>query len=95
MMDSERWLRAWRGLALGFLREGYYSADAVLHWAKENGFSLWMVKQALEALAVEQFDHNGERYWRLSGKVVPILPREVREAAAYRQAGGAARNSSC
>ena len=40
MMDSEHWLKVWRGLAYGLLRDGYYSADAVLHWAKENGFPL-------------------------------------------------------
>ena len=89
-MDSLQWLKVWRGLAFGLLREGYYSADAVVRWAKGNDFPLWMVKQALEALAVEQFDHKGERYWRLSGKVIPILPHELRDAAAYRQAGSAA-----
>ena len=80
----------WRGLAFGLLRDGYYSADAIVRWAKENEFPLWVVKQAFEALAVELFDHNGERYCRLSGRVVPILPHQFRNAAVYRQCGSAA-----
>ena len=82
-MDSKHWLSVWRGLAFGLLRDGFHSADAVVRWARENGFPLWVVKRALEALAVEQFDHDGERYWRLSGKVVPILPHKLREAGIY------------
>jgi hypothetical protein len=77
-MDSEHWLKVWRSLAFGLLRDGYYSLDALVCWAKQNGFPLPLAKQALDALDVEPFEHNGERYWRLSGKVAPLVPREVR-----------------
>lgn len=42
------------------------------------------IKLDLPAL---EFENGGERYWRLSDKVVPILPRN---AVTYRQAGGSA-----
>jgi hypothetical protein len=89
MSDSEHWLGVWRGLSLGLLRDGYCSIDAVVEWAKQNKFPLYVVKAAFDALAVERFDHNGEQYCRLSGKVVPIMPRHVRNAVTYRQEGGA------
>jgi hypothetical protein len=90
MTDSEHWFGVWRGLALGLLRDGYCSTDAVVEWAKKNKFPLYVVKAAFDALAVETFDNDGQRYCRLSGKVVPLLPRDVPNAVTYRQAGGAA-----
>ena len=41
-------------------------------------------------MAVESFDYEGEVYFRLSGRVVPLLPRHVRDVSAYRSAGTAA-----
>ena len=80
----------WRGLALDLLREGYVSLKAVECWARQCKFPLPVIRAAADALAVEGFEHDGEHYWRLSGKVVPILPRDVRNAVTYRQAGGSA-----
>jgi len=77
-------------MALGLLREGYCSIKAVVKWAKENKYPLPIVSRAIDALAIERFEHHGEIYFRLSGQVVPILPRNVRDVRTYRQAGGAA-----
>jgi hypothetical protein len=88
MANSEHWLGVWRGLALGLLRDGYCSTDAVIEWARKNKFPLYVVKAAFDALAVERFHHNGEQYCRLSGKVVPILPRDVPNAVTYRRGRG-------
>jgi hypothetical protein len=88
MTDSEHWLPVWRGLALSLLRDGYCPTRAVEQWARENGVPLRVVSAAVSALAIECFEYAGETYWRLSGKVVPILPRDVRSAVTYRQAGG-------
>ena len=42
--------------------------------------------RAVKALAIESFEHDGELYMRLSGKVVPILPCEVLSVDTYRLA---------
>lgn len=93
--NEVNWAKAWRGLSIVLLREGYCSMKAVEKWAKENNFVLRMINDVIDALAVERFDHDGEIFFRLSGKVVPLLPRDVREVSTYRQAavaygGGAA-----
>jgi hypothetical protein len=90
MMNSEHWLPVWRGLVLCLLRDGYISTDALLDWAKKNKFPPKVIRAAAEAMACESFQYNGATYWRLSGKVVPILPRDVPYAVTYRQAGGSA-----
>ena len=87
---SEQWFPVWHGLALGLLREGYLATEVVLRWAKENKFPPLLVREVAAALAVECFEHDGQKYWRLSCKVVPILPRDVPDVVTYRQAGGAA-----
>ena len=89
-MTDNSWRVVWRELALALLRHGYCATEAVLQWAKENKFPPLLVRDVAAALAVETFDHAGQRYWRLSGKVVPILPRDVPYAVTYRQAGGSA-----
>jgi hypothetical protein len=89
-MNDSRWSVVWRELALALLRHGYCATEAVLQWAKENKFPPLLVRDVAAALAVETLDHAGQRYWRLSGKVVPILPRDVPYAVTYRQAGGSA-----
>ena len=89
-MTDSRWGVVWRELALALLRHGYCATEAILQWSKENKFPPLLVRDVATALAVETFEHSGEKYWRLSGKVVPLLPRDVPHAVTYRQAGGAA-----
>lgn len=90
MNVPEDWVPVWRGLAAAFLRDGYCSPRGIEQWAKENKFHLRLVREVLEAMHVEGFEHEGAIYLRLSGKVVPFLPREVRDVRTYRQAGSAA-----
>jgi hypothetical protein len=93
-MSSVNWIPIWRGLALDLLREGYCSRKAVETWARKNNWHLRTVTNVIEALAVEPFEHEGEVYFHLTGKVVPLLPRDVRDVSMYRNAaasvGGAA-----
>ena len=87
MTDApENWTPIWRGLAMCLLREGYCSMKSVECWAKENNWRLRTVSDVIEALAIESFDHDGETYFRFSGKVVPLLPRDVRNVSIYRGA---------
>jgi len=83
MTDSEL---AWHALALGLLRDGYLRVSTVERWAKERNISLQVMTSAVKALAIESFEHDGELYMRLSGKVVPILPCEVLSVDTYRLA---------
>jgi hypothetical protein len=84
---AENWTPIWRGLAMFLLREGYCSMKSVERWAKDNKFLLPVVRRVIDALAIESFDHEGEIYFRLSGRVVPLVPRDVRDVRAYRIAG--------
>ena len=43
-----------------------------------------MISDVIEALAVEGFDHDGKSYLRLSGGVIPRVPRDVRDVSIYR-----------
>ena len=89
MADSEYWHSVWTGLALSLL-QGCCSTSAIEKWAKANKYPLPVVARVARALAVEDFDHKGKVYWRLSGLVVPFIPRAVRDVRTYRQAGGSA-----
>ena len=86
-MSDENWLPIWRGLAVDLLQEGFCSRLSVEKWARKNNFHLRTVRQVIESLAVEAFDHDGEVYLRLSGKVIPFVPRDVRDVSMYRSAG--------
>jgi hypothetical protein len=91
MMEvPENWTPIWRGLAMCLLRDGYCSRKAVEKWAKDNNWLLRTVTQVIKALAIESFDYEGEVYFRLSGRVAPLLPRDVRDVSTYRTAGSAA-----
>ena len=83
------WILIWRALAVAFLRDGYCSLKGIERWAREHKRSLRIVGDVLDALLVESFEHDGEPYLQLSGKVVPLLPRDVRDVRTYRQAGSA------
>ena len=89
-MNDSRWGLVWRELALALLRHGYCATEAILQWSKENKFPPLPVRDVAAALAVETFEHSGEKYWRLSGKVVPLMPREAQSAEGHCHLGGAA-----
>ena len=78
----ENWTPIWRGFAICLLRDGYCSMKAVEKWAKDNKWLLRTVSDVIKALAIESFDYEGEVYFRLTGKVVPLLPRDVRHLSA-------------
>ena len=84
--NEVNWAKAWRGLAVTLLRVGYCSMKAVEKWAKDNKFPLRMISDVIQALAIESFDHDGEVYFRLSGGVIPLVPRDVRDVSTYRGA---------
>ena len=88
--NEVNWAKAWRGLSVTLLREGYCSMQDILRWAKDNKFPLRMINDVIDALALEGFDHNGSVYLRLSGGVIPLVPRDVRDVSTYRTAGTAA-----
>ena len=91
---AENWIPIWRGLAVTLLREGYCSMKAVEKWAKDNKWRLRTVSDVIQALAIESFDHEGEVYFRLTGKVVPLLPRDVRDVSTYRGAATSEGNAA-
>ena len=90
MNVPEDWVPVWRGLAAAFLRDGYCSPRGIEQWAKENKFHLRLVREVLEVCTLRASSMRVLIYLRLSGKVVPFLPREVRDVRTYRQAGNAA-----
>ena len=88
----DHWQTVWRGLALCLLREGYINVDSLCDWRKQSKLPMQTVFDVIAAMDLEKFYHDGKPYLRLGGKVVPILPREVRAVSTYRHlgAGGAA-----
>ena len=88
--NHDDWVTVWRGLAVTFLTDGHCALRSIERWAKENKFHLRLVREVLESMVVEGFDHEGATYLRLSGQVIPLVPRDVRDVRVYRQAGSAA-----
>ena len=72
--NEVNWAKAWRGLALTLLRDGYVEHEDLLPWAKQNKFPLRMVSDVIEAMWLEPFEYSGKQYLRLSGKVIPLVP---------------------
>jgi hypothetical protein len=68
------------------LREGYCSSHALIAWGKANKFPQRMVNDVVQAMELEGFDHDGKVYFRLSGRVVPLVPGDVRDVGVYRSA---------
>ena len=54
--------------------------------ARERNWRLRVVSDVALSLGIETVDIDGELYWRLSGKVIPLLPREAQNPLMY---GGA------
>jgi hypothetical protein len=80
MIDMEFKLQAWPVVVATLIDEGFIPNEAFVcyeqAWALETFES---IKRDLNLIA---FEHEGETYWRLSDKVVPILPNRHREAVA-------------
>jgi hypothetical protein len=71
-MTDANWIPIWRGLSVTLLREGFCSMKSVERWAKDNNWRLRSVSDVIKALAIESFEHEGDVYFRFSGKVVPL-----------------------
>ncbi len=90
MRHRKEWAPIWQELSVVLLREGYLPLRNVEQWAKANKWSLRVLSDVMEQLSIEVFQCEDDLYVRLSGTVVPFLPREVRDVRTYRQVGNAA-----
>jgi hypothetical protein len=74
---DETWTPIWRALARTLLRDGLYPMKSVERAARERNWRLRVVSDVAFSLGIETVDIDGELYWRLSGKVIPLLSREA------------------
>ena len=74
-MKDPDWICIWRSLALTLIDCGYLSLEVLQKEAVKRRWKGSMIAEVANALNVEAFEHEGETYWRLSEKVVPIVPR--------------------
>ena len=86
--DAAAWTVIWRALAMTFIDNGYCPRRDVERAARARDWHLRLVGEVLNALSVEAFDYEGEVYFRLSNKVVPIVPNRQSKRIAI--GGGAA-----
>jgi hypothetical protein len=56
--------------------EGPRSAADIQDRARRHNYPLRTLFAVAQSLGVEVFEHDGEKYWRLPGNVVPFIPRE-------------------
>jgi hypothetical protein len=68
-MTNNHYLTTWKELALVLLRDGGCTVNEVSGWAKRCGIPKYVLNEAVRQLALEEFDWDGIRCWRLSGKV--------------------------
>ena len=80
---DETWTPIWRALARTLLRDGLYPMKSVERAARERNWRLRVVSDVALSLGIETVDIDGELYWRLSGKVIPLLPREAQNPLMY------------
>ena len=80
---DETWTPIWRALAQTLLRDGLYPMKSVERAARERNWRLRVVSDVAFSLGIETIDIDGELYWRLSGKVIPLLPREAQNPLMY------------
>jgi len=59
--------------------------------ARERNWRLRVVSDVAFSLGIETVDIDGELYWRLSGKGIPLLPREAQNPLMH---GGAPRGGT-
>ena len=76
--NEANWAKAWRGLSVTLLREGYCPVQDLWRWAKENKFPQRMISDVIEALALEGFDNDGKSYLRLSVELPACTQRRAR-----------------
>ena len=74
---DETWTPIWRALAQTLLRDGLYPMKSVERAARERNWRLRVVSDVALSLGIETIDVDGELYWRLSERVIPLLPREA------------------
>lgn len=86
--DPKVWDAVWRSLVMTFLDDGFIWLKDVEKAAKKRNWHLRLVSDVAAALAVETLGRDGERYWKLSDKVVPILPRRNVEPQQTASGGG-------
>ena len=90
-LDAQLWKVLWELVAERLLEEGCLSAYVVdLLVEREKVASMRELGKIANQLALEAFEEGGATHYRLTGKVVPILPRIVRNVQTYRMAGSAA-----
>ena len=77
------WTPIWRTLAQTLLRDGLYPMKSIERAARERNWRLRVVSDVALSLGVETVDLDGELYWRLSRKVIPLLPREAQNPLMY------------
>jgi hypothetical protein len=72
----------WKELVECLLDEGYIKQAVVERVAANRKWHHNTVMGVFQALGLVTFEHDGETYWRLSDKVVPILPNRRRALVA-------------
>ena len=75
MMKDPIWISIWRSLAITMIDCGYLSVAILEKEALRRGWKGSMIAEVANSLNIVVFEHQGETYWRLSEKVVPIVPR--------------------
>lgn len=80
--------KVWRVVSTMLLRHGYVEVDALNTWASHSNWPLTLLQDVARGLCLESFQRGGKECLRLSGKVVPIMPREIYGAETYRSLGG-------
>ena len=75
MMKDPDWICIWRSVALTLIDCGYLSVAILEKEALRRRWKSHMIAEVAHALNIEAFEQDGETYWRLSDKVVPIIPR--------------------
>ena len=74
-MKDPAWICIWRSLAMTLIDCGYLSVAILEQEALKRKWKGPMIAEVADALNIEAFEHDGQTYWRLSEKVVPIVPR--------------------
>jgi hypothetical protein len=75
MMSQEvLWRFVWRTIAFTLAESGYFPLREMEEAAEQRQWPMKMVMRVADTLNVESFEWQGEQYWRLSDKVVPLVP---------------------